>query len=511
MLHDTPIAPPPGYVRFDPAQHDNPWPELDPSLLEDMRAMRAAASRFTLLPEPWARWMADTAQAAGTPTDYVAQGVLAAVAAVCGAGVQAQVTDGLGRAAGAVAGAGRLAVERQVAGARRGAPPARRRSRRRCATATTSGAASIRAQLEEARSDRRSLAAGLRDRRTRAARRCRRVRPRPSFDAALRAVAARRRRRHHRGAGRRGGRQSARRDPVARRAGGVARQSRPLRQRRLRTARTGWRRGRRRASPSTAARAAQPLHLANFPVSVIGSIQPDRLAEAFVGQRRRHGGALPLHLAGRAPKYRSLTASAGSRATTMRSPCCSTSPRFAGTPSSRLCWRFDDAALEAIDGFMQRPAEGALDAAEGLEASWLGKGRGTVARLAGDPGAARLVGGRPPGARRGGSASRRWATRSACGSSYFRPHAATVFSQCGRTDRDRHARKATQWLKACAIEQVSREELRREALGQAVDAGETDGVIRRLEAGGVIRLSAELMVPNGGRPAKRWTVNPTLR
>jgi hypothetical protein len=95
-------------------------------------------------------------------------------------------------------------------------------------------------------------------------------------------------------------------------------------------------------------------------------------------------------------------------------------------------------------------------------------------------------------------------------SSYFRPHAAMVFSQCGRTDRDRHARRAARWIKACALEEVSREELRREALGQAIDAGETDLVIRRLEAGGVMRLSTFEQGAKGGRATKRWAVNPAL-
>ena len=251
---------------------------------------------------------------------------------------------------------------------------------------------------------------------------------------------------------------------------------------------------------------AQPMHLANFPVSVIGSIQPNRLAEAFVGSDDGMSARF-LYTWPARPKYRSLTQRRIARegdALAMLEHIAA----FAGTPEQPAVLAFDRAALEAIDGFMER-LEGAFDAAEGLEESWLGKGRGTVARLAGilalmkwsevgHQGAPRRI-----GVETVGNAISLW-------SSYFRPHAATVFSQCGRTDRDRHARKATQWLKACAIEQVSREELRREALGQAVDAGETDGVIRRLEAGGVIRLSAESMVPNGGRPAKRWTVNPAL-
>jgi len=86
------LAPPPGYVPYEPAVHDNPWPEIDRSLLDDARRI-VPPFPLHLLPDPWACWVSETAQAAGTPADYVAQGLFASVAAVCGAGVQARVTS----------------------------------------------------------------------------------------------------------------------------------------------------------------------------------------------------------------------------------------------------------------------------------------------------------------------------------------------------------------------------------------------------------------------------------
>jgi len=44
------------------------------------------------VPQPWHDWIADTERATGAPADYVLQSVLAAVAAVCGAGVRVRVT-----------------------------------------------------------------------------------------------------------------------------------------------------------------------------------------------------------------------------------------------------------------------------------------------------------------------------------------------------------------------------------------------------------------------------------
>src|SRR5437764_790063 len=94
-MHHYP-DPPEGFVLYrggktnGAAATDAAWPEIDHSLFDDRRA---AVPRFPMdvLPPAWAQWVDDTAQAAGTPVDYVAQGVLAAVAAVCGAGVATRV------------------------------------------------------------------------------------------------------------------------------------------------------------------------------------------------------------------------------------------------------------------------------------------------------------------------------------------------------------------------------------------------------------------------------------
>ena len=50
---------------------------------------------------------------------------------------------------------------------------------------------------------------------------------------------------------------------------------------------------------------------------------------------------------------------------------------------------------------------------------------------------------------------------------------------------DRLARRAVKWLRASAYQLVDREDLRRDALGQSIDAAETDRLIARLEQGGV--------------------------
>ena len=112
------------------------WPEIDAALFDDGRGA-APAFPLELLPQPWRGWVADTAIGAGAPSAYVAQALLAAVAGLSGAGAVVRLAPAWTRAAGAVAGAGRPRVERQVAGAGAGARLARhlaggaRRRRRR--------------------------------------------------------------------------------------------------------------------------------------------------------------------------------------------------------------------------------------------------------------------------------------------------------------------------------------------------------------------------------------------
>jgi hypothetical protein len=84
--------------RYDVCAHDDgvadnadAWTDLDASLLEEAHS-RMPSFPLTALPEHWRQWAADTARSAGTPVDYVVQGMFAAVAAVCGAGVRVSVS-----------------------------------------------------------------------------------------------------------------------------------------------------------------------------------------------------------------------------------------------------------------------------------------------------------------------------------------------------------------------------------------------------------------------------------
>ena len=68
------------------------------------------------------------------------------------------------------------------------------------------------------------------------------------------------------------------------------------------------------------------------------------------------------------------------------------------------------------------------------------------------------------------------------------------------------------WIRARGIKEISREEVRREALSQRVNAAGADEVILALEQAGVVREveDEEEDYPARGRPVWRWQVNPAL-
>ena len=182
--------------------------------------------------------------------------------------------------------------------------------------------------------------------------------------------------------------------------------------------------------------------------------------------------------------------------------------RVARSPINPLVLPLDAEATKAFDGFLGQLHRD-LGHAEGLEAGWMGKGSGTVARLAGllellawsasDSGAA------PTHVRASSiqAAAELWRE-------HFRLHALFVFERGGPDDLLRQARRVVQWLRLNRRGEVSREDIRCQALYRAVNAGRADLVISRLNAGNALRLVGSQGPRDAGRPAQRWQVNPAL-
>ncbi|UYN94517.1 MAG: DUF3987 domain-containing protein [Enhydrobacter sp.] len=148
--------------------------------------------------------------------------------------------------------------------------------------------------------------------------------------------------------------------------------------------------------------------------------------------------------------------------------------------------------------------------ADGAEAAWLGKGPSSIARLAG---VLRMM---------------HWASRAGAESDpavraedvdaahslwsdYLLPHARAVFGAAGTTETDRLARRAARWLRRQRKDCVSRREVRRHALGQAVDLEGVDDVLAQLESAGALRAIPGPDKARRGRPSERWAINPALR
>ena len=90
---------------------------------------------------------------------------------------------------------------------------------------------------------------------------------------------------------------------------------------------------------------------------------------------------------------------------------------------------------------------------------------------------------------------------------YFWPHARAALRQIGLTERHANARRVLRWLQANNRDQVSREDVRREALARHLDAEETQKVIDALERAGWLK---KIRIETAGRAKYRWHVNPKL-
>ncbi len=181
--------------------------------------------------------------------------------------------------------------------------------------------------------------------------------------------------------------------------------------------------------------------------------------------------------------------------------------RKAGTPADPLELIVDERGQRAFDAFLTRQHDERCEA-DGVEAAWLGKGPGTVARLAA---ALELLSwsetgpSGPPGhigAEQIERAAELW-------SDYFHPHARALFHRMVPSPRDRQMRRVVRWLRQHGPSDVSREEIRREALQRTVDASDAEQVLYRLRDAGVVER-VEYDSLSSGRTPNRWWVNPAL-
>jgi hypothetical protein len=93
---------------------------------------------------------------------------------------------------------------------------------------------------------------------------------------------------------------------------------------------------------------------------------------------------------------------------------------------------------------------------------------------------------------------------------YFWPHARTALRQIGLTERHVNARRVLRWIRARGKTEVTLQDVRRDALGQKLDAEQTANLLAALGRAGWVRELEAVSTPRGGRPARRWQVNPII-
>ena len=90
---------------------------------------------------------------------------------------------------------------------------------------------------------------------------------------------------------------------------------------------------------------------------------------------------------------------------------------------------------------------------------------------------------------------------------YFWPHSRAALRQIGLNERHANARRLLRWIRAHNRREISLKDARREALGQSLDAGQTQELINGLVKAEWLRKTT---TQTDGRPIHRWEVNPKL-
>jgi hypothetical protein len=257
-------------------------------------------------------------------------------------------------------------------------------------------------------------------------------------------------------------------------------------------------------------------------VGVVGCFQPDKLARAFQGDE---DGMYGRFLFGwpSAPPYRRLTNEVAEIEPELQSalkalirlPAENAENVFVPQAIS-----LSHTAIEAFEGYRQH-VDQSKRALDGIERQWLVKSESQVLRLAGAltyltwafslgvpsaaDGIAKITAGLEPTE----VSEEAMAAAIRLVREYFWPHARASLRQIGLSDRHRNARRVMRWVAAHRKQEVSREDIRRGALGQSLDAEQTQELLNTLERAGWLRKVAP-KGPQGGRPQHRWQVNPDL-
>ena len=247
-----------------------------------------------------------------------------------------------------------------------------------------------------------------------------------------------------------------------------------------------------------------PITLDFMLVGLVGGLQPDKLARAFKGD---HDGmyARMLFSWPAEPSYRPLT----NEVTEVEPDIVNALTRLIDIPAEDEAFtpRSIPLSSEAVAAFecFRQSHDSTKRGLDGREREWWAKAPAHVLRLCGTLCILEwaFIGGPLPEqmeARHLESAVRLI-------KEYFWPHARAALRQIGLHDRHANARRLLCWIRSHARLEVSLKEARREALGQSLDAEQTEELLNGLVKAGWLRRCS---TKTGGRPKHWWEVNPKL-
>jgi hypothetical protein len=255
-------------------------------------------------------------------------------------------------------------------------------------------------------------------------------------------------------------------------------------------------------------RIGRTLHLDHLLIGVVGGLQPDKLAKSFEGPADGMYARLLFSWPSE-PPYRELN----DEALEVDPEILNALKRLDGLAEfvdGRLVRRSLEVSGEARRNFEQfrQFVHVEKEAVDGRDREWLAKAPTHVLRVAGT---LCLL----DWAMQGSNEPTEVGTNSMLAAirlvgEYFWPHARASLRQIGLTERHLDARRALRWIRARRKTEISREEVRRDALQQRLDAQQTDSLLEALTRSGWVRELEGASTPKGGRRPRRWQVNPIL-
>jgi hypothetical protein len=254
-------------------------------------------------------------------------------------------------------------------------------------------------------------------------------------------------------------------------------------------------------------------------VGIVGTFQPDRLVAAFArdedGMYSRFLYAWPLP-----PKYQPLTNEVAEVEPEIVDALTAlirlSAEDAAGVFTAQPIWLSEEAVAEFEE--FRKWSDKTKHGFEGRERHWFAKGEMHVLRLAGVLAylAWAIAHGTSSASGLDGitaalepetiakqfmtDAIRLWRQ-------FLWPHARAAMRQIGLTDRHKYARRVLRWIAHHRKHEVSRDEVREQALTRHLDAEGTQDLLESLEKAGWLKCDR---IKTRGRSKLRWRVNPKL-